>query len=57
MPKPTSNDELVKRHSELRNTLIQKHAALAAQKIVKLKKLSAEEVTRVIAEEFKSSPI
>lgn len=56
MPKPT-NDDLVKRHAQLRNTLIEKHASLAADKIVKSKKATAQEIARIIADEFKSSQL
>ena len=56
MPKPT-NDQIVQRHQELRNTLLQKHARMAAEKIVKLKKLSVDEVAKLIADEFLASPV
>lgn len=57
MPKSTSNDALVQRHKQLRQTLIDKHAMQAAQKIVKLKKQTVEEVTKIIAEEFQASQL
>jgi hypothetical protein len=56
MPNRT-NDDLVKRHAELRETLIKNNAKRAAEKIVKLKKLSIEEVAQIIADEFRASPI
>jgi flagellar basal body-associated protein FliL len=56
MPKPT-NDELVKRHKQLRDTLIASCAKSAAEKISKLKKPSVEEIATVIANEFKASAI
>ena len=56
MPNPT-NDQIVQRHKELRNTLIQKHARVAAEKILKLKKPSVEEVAKLIADEFLASPV
>lgn len=56
MPKPT-NDELVKRHKQLRDTLIASCAKSAAQKISKLKNPSVEEIATVIANEFKASAI
>lgn len=51
MPNPT-NDQIVQRHKELRNTLMQKHARLAAEKIVKLKKLPVGEVAKLIADGY-----
>jgi flagellar basal body-associated protein FliL len=56
MAKPT-NDELVKRHKQLRDTLIATCSKSAAEKIVKLKKPSVEEIATVIANEFKASAI
>jgi hypothetical protein len=47
MPKPT-NDEIVKRHKQLRDTLIASCAKSAAEKILKLKKPSVEEIATVI---------
>jgi hypothetical protein len=40
-----------------RETLIKKHPKLAAEKIVKLKKLTVEEVVTVIAEESVATAI
>ena len=61
MPKPTSNDELVQRHKQLRATLINKHSRLAAERVVRLtdakKKPSVEEIAEVIAAEFLASPV
>jgi hypothetical protein len=56
MPKP-NNDQIVQRHKELRNTLMQKHARLAAEKIVKLKQLSIDEIAKLIADEFLMSSL
>ncbi len=56
MPKST-NDDLVRRARELRVTLIEKHAKLAAAKIVKLKSPKETDIAAVIADEFKSSPV
>ena len=57
MPKPRTNDELVKRHAELRETLITNNAKRAAEKIVELKKPSVDEVAKIIAAEFRKSAI
>ena len=56
MPKPT-NDEIVKRHKQLRDTLIAACSQSAAEKIAKLKKPSVAEIATVIANEFKVSAI
>jgi len=57
MAKPTSNDDIVQRHAEIRQTLIDKHARLAAEKILRIKKLSIEAVATVIADEFTASKL
>ena len=68
MPKP-SNDSLVQRHRQLRATLINKHARIAAEGIVSLLAAkrgqagtkagqpSVEEIATVIAGEFLASPV
>jgi hypothetical protein len=45
------------RARELRVTLIEKHAKIAATKIAKLKTPKESEIAILIAEEFKSSPV
>ncbi len=56
MPKPT-NDELVKRHKQLRETVIATCSKSAADKIIVLKKPTANEIAAIIANEFKNSTI
>lgn len=56
MPKST-NDAIVQRHAELRQTLIDKHSRIAADKIMKLRKPTVEQVSEIIAEQFKASPV
>jgi hypothetical protein len=41
-----NNDEIVRRHAQLRQTLIDKHAKIAAEKILKIKNLSVGQVAR-----------
>jgi hypothetical protein len=44
-----NNDEIVRRHAQLRQTLIDKHAKIAAEKIkikIKIKNLSVGQVAR-----------
>ena len=56
MAKPT-NDEIVKRHKQLRDTLITACSPSAAEKIAKFKKPSVAEIATVIANDFKVSAI
>lgn len=53
MPKESSNDEIVRRHAELRNTLIRKASKIAAETIMKLKNPDAKTVAQIIEESFK----
>jgi len=42
-----NNDEIVRRHAQLRQTVIDKHAKIAAEKIkIKIKNLSVGQVAR-----------
>jgi hypothetical protein len=57
MPKSRTNDDLVQRHKQLRETLIAACSKSAAEKIIALKKESVSEIAAIIASEFKNSAI
>jgi ATP-dependent Clp protease ATP-binding subunit ClpC len=54
---PMTLDAIIQQRAESRRTLIEKHAKIAADKIVGLTGMTVDDVATIIAEEFKASLI